>query len=599
MDKLEEYLEALEELIYTSLDAASPDNVKERLNQLWLDITRYGPAIPHLPDVRIPGLGDFDVPPPPPPPPPRTWTEKTFEWIDNHPWKTGGIVAGVVGVGLLVGYGGVYYRFVRTRRLKTTSNERRQVVVVLGGDTPLGLPTVLDLEKKGYIVIASVATPEAVESLERKCHGYVRALVLNPAEPDTVPVFLRSLASTLSRRFPISFAGDPYASPASHPYIHSVISLLTLSVPTIHAPFEHISLQDHYIPYLNATQITPLQVIQSLLPLFRNAPCKGKKSIVVCLPATEARVGLPFASIRSMGAASTLRAVQVLRREINLAALTGKSESMKNIKVVVVDVGTFNVGPPSSNYLPPQDVYKAAEKWTASEKITYGPAFAAISHSGTVVSNGRRTWSSMFGGGGRNGGQMQYGVPRKPTDVGVFVDNIVGVVSNGAYGPSFLGLGLGIGKIRNWIRGERFSVGAGAHTYMVASHLPSLVLDTLLNIPAFLIGIRNALLPAQPFVLPRRSGSDIYLPNPHPPLEPNTATSAQARSKSTATGATVISAQSQGRARPVGTMSQPESEMEESGNNNESGSEADVESNEGDGTGVESSWVSLKQDAHT
>ncbi|KAF5373655.1 hypothetical protein D9758_000779 [Tetrapyrgos nigripes] len=542
MDKLEEILESVEEFLSTSLTAPSPDDVKDRLNQLWADITRYGPTMPQLPDVRIPGLGDFDVPPLPPPQPPRTRYEDTLEWIDNHPWKATGVALGVVGAGLLVGYG-----------------ERRQVVVVLGGDTPLGLPMILDLEKKGYIVIASVATPEAVEPLERRCHGYVRVLVLDPTEPDTVPVFLRSLSSTLSRRFPIASAGDPYASPASHPYIHSVVSLLSLPSPTVHAPLEHISLRDHYLPYLNATQITPLQVIQSLLPLLRNMTSNGKKTIVVCLPATEARVGLPFAAVSSMSAAGTLRAVEVLRREISIAALTGKSESMKNIKVVIVDVGAFNVGP-QSNYLPPQDVYKATEKWTASEKITYGPAFAAISHSAAVPRPG---WTSVF-----RGGDSQYGVPRKPVDVKVFVDSIVGVISNGTYGPSLFGFGLGLGRIRNWLRGERFSVGAGAYTYKVASHLPSLVLDTLLNLPAFLISIRNALLPTQPFVMPRRLGSDVHFP--HPPASPAGPPSTTARSK-------------------------PESEHDESSNNelSETGSEADVESNEGDGTGVESSWVPL------
>lgn len=54
--------------------------------------------------------------------------------------------------------------------------------VVLGGDNPLALPLILDLENKGYIVIASVSTSEAVESLESKCNGYVRALVLDPEE---------------------------------------------------------------------------------------------------------------------------------------------------------------------------------------------------------------------------------------------------------------------------------------------------------------------------------------------------------------------------------------------------------------------------------
>ena len=53
---------------------------------------------------------------------------------------------------------------------------------MLGGDSPLGIPLIQDLEKKGYVVIASVSTPEAVEQIESKCHGYVRALVLDPTE---------------------------------------------------------------------------------------------------------------------------------------------------------------------------------------------------------------------------------------------------------------------------------------------------------------------------------------------------------------------------------------------------------------------------------
>lgn len=54
--------------------------------------------------------------------------------------------------------------------------------VVLGADTPLALPLILTLESQGYIVVASVSSPEAVDPLEHKCHGYVRALVLDPNE---------------------------------------------------------------------------------------------------------------------------------------------------------------------------------------------------------------------------------------------------------------------------------------------------------------------------------------------------------------------------------------------------------------------------------
>jgi hypothetical protein len=53
---------------------------------------------------------------------------------------------------------------------------------VLGGDNPVALPLILALEKKGFIIIASVATPEAVDELERAGRGYVRALVLDPFE---------------------------------------------------------------------------------------------------------------------------------------------------------------------------------------------------------------------------------------------------------------------------------------------------------------------------------------------------------------------------------------------------------------------------------
>lgn len=82
-----------------------------------------------------------------------------------------------------------------------------------------------------------------------------------------------------------------------------------------------------------------------------------------------------------------------------------------------------------------------------------------------------------------------------------------------------------------------------------------MVLDALLNLPHFLIGMRNRLLPAQPFVRPT---------GPLPPRE--------------------IRA----------------NEQDDSSNSNEhsdeAGSEADVESNTGSGmdvSGVSSSWISL------
>ncbi|KAF4614562.1 hypothetical protein D9613_003140 [Agrocybe pediades] len=560
IDHIEEYLASVEEYFHNSLSAVAhslPD-VHEVVNQLWIDISRYGPGMPAFPDVHIPTLQDFQVPPPPPPPPPTTWADRSLSWVERHPWQSGGIVAGLVGAGLLVTYRDVFAR--RNQRhlhvtKKSSSPERRQIVVVLGGDTPYALPLILDLEKKGYIVIASVLTPEAVDALESQCQGYVKAHVLDPFEPATVPVFLRSLHASLSRKFPINSSGDPFASPSSLPYIHSIISLLTLSAPhpTVNAPLEHVSLHETYLPYLTATQITPLQVIQALLPLLRAGSArsrdKGKKSIIVCLPATDALVGLPFASVQAMSAAGTLRGVEILRREIRIASMSDKSDSMQNINVVTVDVGAFNTGEVAEP-LQPESIYKSMESWTASEKLVYGPAFVSVMGQQLPPPSHVSRVKSMFNG------SYRYGMTRRATDLTVLSDNLLSVVSGGRYGSSVSGVGLYLGRMHNWMRGERFSVGAGALTYKFASHLPSLLLDGLLNIPYFLISLRNRLLPLQPF---RSPPTDLPLP---------------------------VTARQDKAAAPAAAKATPErlSDIE-------SNSDADVESNEGDT--VDSSWVSL------
>lgn len=139
LDKIEEYLASVEEYFFSSLSAVAhglPD-VHEVADRLWIDISRYGPGLPAFPEVRIPSLGDFQVPPPPPPPPPppsTRWLEKSLDWIASHPLKTTGIALSVVGTGLLTGYGVVHTKGrgsqrPRTQQARTT--DRRQVVGLL------------------------------------------------------------------------------------------------------------------------------------------------------------------------------------------------------------------------------------------------------------------------------------------------------------------------------------------------------------------------------------------------------------------------------------------------------------------------------------
>jgi hypothetical protein len=85
--------------------------------------------------VRMPSLGDFQVPPPPPPPPappPFHWLDKSSNWVAKHPWMTAGVAVSAVGTGLLVGYSTTHTRRRRgTLRLRTQqakTADRRQVV---------------------------------------------------------------------------------------------------------------------------------------------------------------------------------------------------------------------------------------------------------------------------------------------------------------------------------------------------------------------------------------------------------------------------------------------------------------------------------------
>lgn len=242
-------------------------------------------------------------------------------------------------------------------------------------------------------------------------------------------------------------SGDPHSSPSTQTYIQSIISLLTLPQADIvppPGPLESLSLSDSYFTYLQATHFTPLHVIQALLPLLRNSPArtrdeinrhKAKRSVIMCLPAKDARVGLPFAGAQAMSAAATLRGVEVLRREVRAAATT--DVTMRNIKVVVVDVGS--IGPQAIMESQDMSLDRAMLDWTASEKASYGPAF-----------------TSVFGS------EKRPGAGRKPSDVSSFVSTVTNIVSNGKkQAGSASSLELVFGRLREWLQGNRVAVGAG------------------------------------------------------------------------------------------------------------------------------------------
>jgi hypothetical protein len=303
-------------------------------------------------------------------------------------------------------------------------------------------------------------------------------------------MFLRSLQATLALKFPLNVAGDPYQSTATaFPYIHSIISLLSLPTPEqalLPAPLEHLNITDAYTPYLQATHIVPLRAIQGLLPLFRVAKpqqqrprslfglptcitsllglgIQKSRSIIICVPAPDALVGIPFASAQAMSAAATVRGAEVLRRELAAVSTIQNPDdsgeryrdAMSNIKVVIADVGAVGSRSP---YSTESDTYHEAintlHEWTPTERFVYADAF-----DGYVATRPDRLHA--------NGTKKTV---RRPTSVHKFVNTLISTVGHldgqhnrrlSSFSVATLGLRLWFGNWKRGLRGDRFSIGAG------------------------------------------------------------------------------------------------------------------------------------------
>lgn len=457
LQDVEDAIGALENYV-----AAQIPFITQGIKRLTDDLRRYGPpelpALPEMPSIPL----FASIPPPPPPvpaPPPHNLNDKVGGWVLNH--RRGLVGAGaVVGLGLATGG----WMFWSSRRIAAASAKAqarakgaKEVVVLLGADSPLGHLVIHDLRANDYIVIASVSTPESVSEVERLGKGFVKALVLDPTDPSSTAPFLRSLQSTLSLKFPLA-PGDPYAPcpPSDLPTLVSMISLLSLvpgqpagadaagSVASLPGDQPHpasivdMSIPKEYLPHLVATHLTPLNIIQSLLPLFRSTKKKStiKPTIVVALPGGPESTGLVGQqAATAMSNSAMAKGLEILRREISL------TPDVAGTRVVLIDVG----------------------------ELAVGRARAARG-------------------------------PRRPTDPQRFADAVLRVVGGSQifFGPnapqrslfvnSLLALSITAG---DWWRGNRFSVGAGAGTYTAASYLPLWILDPLILLPRRLVAYRD------------------------------------------------------------------------------------------------------------
>lgn len=210
---------------------------------------------------------------------------------------------------------------------------RKEAVVVLGADSPHGRELALDLERRGFVVIATVADPANVDALERSSRGWLKVLVLDPhevrcrglfplgrartnstdpplAQSSSVSPFLRSLSTALSLRYPLHSSGDPFSRPAHALALTGVVNCLSLA-PTpagADAPYPLEATESDAVRRQVGERVaTVVGALKGLLPILRSA---------------ASRPGAPTGVLISLGASTYTRpggpAVPALTRAVLL-----------------------------------------------------------------------------------------------------------------------------------------------------------------------------------------------------------------------------------------------------------------------------------------
>src|ERR1700761_444479 len=246
---------------------------------------------------------------------------------------------------------------------------------------------------------------------------------------------MRSLQNTLSVRFPTSSAGDPYyASPSLQPHIRTLISLLSLHAPLSPTPLEHLSMKASYLPYLQTTHVTPLSVVQGILPLMRvpaNVVSRldtEKRKIVVCLPVIASRVGVAWNAAQAMSAGAMIKGIDVLRRELR------ESGQSRTVSVSIVDVGSVGSQGQEVTTIPYSTGAAAyMNDWSSNLRATYGPAFL-----GALEQN-----------------RMH---PRVPEDLDIVVQQLAGFTDVPSTYP--------LTSVFDWHEWERVGLGAGGKKHL-------------------------------------------------------------------------------------------------------------------------------------
>lgn len=360
-------------------------SVQEYYQILYEQLNKYGPPLPDLPSLpSLPSLDSFTgrvtefvtptpAPPALPPPPPPTTLQLIEAWTRKRRTTlslAGGLL--VVGLGTTYAYrcGHIALPYVgrkqisgrgRTRQVRFKNGIRREAVIVLGADTPLGRSLALHFSGQGFVVLASVSSSAALAQFENlippSSRGYVKTLIFDVDDASgSLQPFVRALSAALSLRYPLTSAGDPYARPGENISIAGVVNTLSFV-----APQEDLSISRNLSASTSASSlgvpvsklapspsselidrhvVASLCVVGALLPMLRALPNRADDTpevdpatVVTLVSSPASRTALPRQAMYSVIAQSVAAGIQSLRRECEEESFHSKTASKSKLPI--------------------------------------------------------------------------------------------------------------------------------------------------------------------------------------------------------------------------------------------------------------------------
>lgn len=208
-DRLDDLFVQLEQTVSSLWDGLTgsssnlhelPEKISQHVHDLFDKVSNQG-TLP-LPQWKdIPAAWAPEPSPPPPLPTPSLAQQMMYK-VQKHPFISAAILSGTVGgtayylapqatIRILTPFAAPLKPYVplillpkSNRPLRVINDQgeiRKEAVLVLGAEG-VAAELALDLENRGFIVIATVRDPSDVDTLEKRSRGWMKVLVLDPSE---------------------------------------------------------------------------------------------------------------------------------------------------------------------------------------------------------------------------------------------------------------------------------------------------------------------------------------------------------------------------------------------------------------------------------